>query len=170
MVKIMWNILKSNKLLTSMMRWVAAWSRPRVTCWSPSRATGQCTPGRFYLEDMSPSFSQYEMILTTSPRRSQVLVTIVELRESLATSSEGRFRISKSRAAAAELCAGRKVVVFGVPGAFTPGCSKTHLPGYVSRAEEIKGKGIEEIVCVSVNDPFVMEAWGKDQGASGKVS
>merc|ERR1712137_231793 len=69
----------------------------------------------------------------------------------------------------AELAAGKKVVVFGVPGAFTPGCSKTHLPGYVAKAEEIKAKGVEEIVCVSVNDPFVMEAWGKDQGAAGKV-
>jgi len=69
----------------------------------------------------------------------------------------------------AQLCEGKKVVVFGVPGAFTPGCSKTHLPGYVSRAEEIKGKGIDEIVCVSVNDPFVMGAWAADQGASGKV-
>ena len=63
-----------------------------------------------------------------------------------------------------------KVVVFGVPGAFTPGCSKTRLPGYVAKAEEMKGKGVEEIVCVSVNDPFVMEAWGKDQGATGKVN
>jgi len=69
----------------------------------------------------------------------------------------------------ASVCAGKKVVVFGVPGAFTPGCSKTHLPGYVAKAEEMKGKGVEEIVCVSVNDPFVMEAWGKDQGATGKV-
>eukprot|EP00092_Neocalanus_flemingeri_P074468 GFUD01092092.1.p1 GENE.GFUD01092092.1~~GFUD01092092.1.p1 ORF type:complete len:158 (+),score=32.98 GFUD01092092.1:74-547(+) len=69
----------------------------------------------------------------------------------------------------ASLCAGKKVVIFGVPGAFTPGCSKTHLPGYVAAAEDMKTKGIQEIVCVSVNDPFVMEAWGKDQGAAGKV-
>merc|ERR1719476_1186778 len=69
----------------------------------------------------------------------------------------------------AEVCKEGKYVVFGVPGAFTPGCSKTHLPGYVAKAEEMKGKGVEEIVCVSVNDPFVMEAWGKDQGAAGKV-
>ena len=68
------------------------------------------------------------------------------------------------------LCANKKVVIFGVPGAFTPGCSATHLPGYVSGAEEMKGKGVDEIVCVSVNDPFVMEAWGKDQGADGKVN
>eukprot|EP00092_Neocalanus_flemingeri_P055952 GFUD01066262.1.p1 GENE.GFUD01066262.1~~GFUD01066262.1.p1 ORF type:complete len:158 (-),score=43.42 GFUD01066262.1:224-697(-) len=69
----------------------------------------------------------------------------------------------------ASLCAGKKVVIFGVPGAFTPGCSKTHLPGYVAAAEDMKTKGVQEIVCVSVNDPFVMEAWGKDQGAAGKV-
>eukprot|EP00092_Neocalanus_flemingeri_P016001 GFUD01017320.1.p1 GENE.GFUD01017320.1~~GFUD01017320.1.p1 ORF type:complete len:158 (-),score=36.42 GFUD01017320.1:180-653(-) len=69
----------------------------------------------------------------------------------------------------ASLCAGKKVVIFGVPGAFTPGCSKTHLPGYVAAAEDMKTKGVQEIVCVSVNDPFVMAAWGKDQGAAGKV-
>jgi len=69
----------------------------------------------------------------------------------------------------ASLCAGKKVVIFGVPGAFTPGCSKTHLPGYVAAAEDMKAKGVQEILCVSVNDPFVMEAWGKDQGAGGKV-
>jgi len=70
----------------------------------------------------------------------------------------------------ASLCAGKKVVIFGVPGAFTPGCSKTHLPGYVAQAEALKAKGVSEIVCVSVNDPFVMAAWGKDQGAEGKVT
>ena len=69
----------------------------------------------------------------------------------------------------ASLCAGKKVVIFGVPGAFTPGCSKTHLPGYVAAAEDMKAKGVQEILCVSVNDPFVMAAWGENQSAGGKV-
>ena len=62
------------------------------------------------------------------------------------------------------------MVIFGVPGAFTPGCSKTHLPGYVAAADALKAtKGVADIVCVSVNDPFVMEAWGKAHAADGKV-
>merc|ERR1712038_67106 len=69
----------------------------------------------------------------------------------------------------ADVCKDGKVVVFGVPGAFTPGCSKTHLPGYVEGADSLKAKGIKEIICVAVNDPFVMAAWGKDQNADGKV-
>lgn len=69
----------------------------------------------------------------------------------------------------ADLCAGKKVVLFAVPGAFTPGCSKTHLPGYVDRADAIKSSGVQEIVCVSVNDPFVMSAWGKQHNTGGKV-
>ncbi|ODM99695.1 Peroxiredoxin-5, mitochondrial [Orchesella cincta] len=69
----------------------------------------------------------------------------------------------------ADAVKGKRVVIFGVPGAFTPGCSKTHLPGYVSRADEIKAKNVAEIICVSVNDPFVMGAWGESNGAQGKV-
>ncbi|XP_005178534.1 peroxiredoxin-5, mitochondrial-like [Musca domestica] len=69
-----------------------------------------------------------------------------------------------------DLTSGKKVVIFGVPGAFTPGCSKTHLPGYVSSADSLKSQQkVDEIVCVSVNDPFVMSAWGKEHNAAGKV-
>lgn len=60
---------------------------------------------------------------------------------------------------------GKKVVMFAVPGAFTPGCSVTHLPGYVVLADKIKAKGVDTIVCLSVNDAFVMGAWGKSQNA-----
>ena len=60
---------------------------------------------------------------------------------------------------------GKKVVFFAVPGAFTPGCSVTHLPGFVVKADEIKSKGVDEIVCMAVNDAFVMGAWGQAQNA-----
>lgn len=64
-----------------------------------------------------------------------------------------------------DLFAGKKVVLFAVPGAFTPTCSNAHLPGYVVKADELKGKGVDSIVCLSVNDAFVMDAWGKDKNA-----
>lgn len=60
---------------------------------------------------------------------------------------------------------GKKVVMFAVPGAFTPGCTVTHLPGYVVLADKIKAKNVDSIVCLSVNDAFVMGAWGKSQNA-----
>ena len=63
-----------------------------------------------------------------------------------------------------ELFIGKKGMLFGVPGAYTPGCSMTHLPGYLEHFEAIKAKGVDEVACVSVNDPFVMTAWGKDNG------
>ena len=65
---------------------------------------------------------------------------------------------------------GKKVAIFGVPGAFTPTCSAKHLPGFVEHAAAIKAKGVDAIACISVNDPFVMGAWGKDQNVGDKVT
>ena len=68
-----------------------------------------------------------------------------------------------------ELFAGKTVVLFALPGAFTPTCSAKHVPGYVQNYQAFKDKGVDTIACVSVNDAFVMGAWGKDQGAGDKV-
>ena len=70
----------------------------------------------------------------------------------------------------ANLFKGKTVAVFGLPGAFTPTCSAKHLPGFVENADQLKAKGIDEIVCTAVNDAFVMGAWGKSAGADGKVT
>ncbi len=67
------------------------------------------------------------------------------------------------------LLKGRKVILFGLPGAYTPVCSAYHLPGFVAKADELKAKDIDAIACISVNDPFVMQAWGKEHGADGNV-
>lgn len=64
---------------------------------------------------------------------------------------------------------GRKVVVFGLPGAFTPTCSAKHVPGYLKHAGDFAAKGVDAIACISVNDAFVMGAWGKDQGVGDKI-
>ncbi|KAF6334010.1 peroxiredoxin 5 [Rhinolophus ferrumequinum] len=95
--------------------------------------------------------------------------------------TRGRVRCFRSAAAAmarikpgnkvnlAELFKGKKGVLFGVPGAFTPGCSKTHLPGFVEQAGALKAKGAQVVACLSVNDVFVTEEWGKAHNAEGKV-
>ena len=65
--------------------------------------------------------------------------------------------------------AGKKIVIFGVPGAFTPLCSAQHLPGYVAQRDALKSKGVDEVWCMAVNDAFVMAAWGREQKAQGSV-
>jgi glutaredoxin/glutathione-dependent peroxiredoxin len=68
-----------------------------------------------------------------------------------------------------DLTKGRKVVIFGLPGAFTPTCSAKHVPGYVQNRDQLKAKGIDDVLCLSVNDAFVMGAWARDQKSDGKV-
>ena len=79
---------------------------------------------------------------------------------------DGEPQTSKIR----DILGNGKVVLFGLPGAFTSTCSKLHLPGYVANADKIKAKGIENIFCLSVNDPFVMNAWGEANNAAGKIT
>jgi peroxiredoxin len=68
-----------------------------------------------------------------------------------------------------DLCKGKRVVIFGLPGAFTPTCSAKHVPGFVANRDKLAAKSVDEVWCISVNDAFVMGAWGRDQKAGGKV-
>lgn len=70
---------------------------------------------------------------------------------------------------AAELAKGKRIVIFGLPGAYTPTCSGRHVPGYLENLDALRAKGVDEVWCVSVNDGFVMAAWGRDQNAIGKI-
>lgn len=92
-------------------------------------------------------------------------VTLFEYRD---VEAEG-CAIGPSPVDAALSAAGKSILLFALPGAYTPTCSAQHLPGYLEHCEAIKAKGIEEIWCVSVNDAFVMHAWGRDQGVKGRV-
>jgi peroxiredoxin len=91
-----------------------------------------------------------------------------KLFEFIEVASEG-CAVGPNSFAVRERTAGKRVVIFGLPGAFTPTCSARHVPGYVEEAREFFDAGIDEIWCVSVNDAFVMSAWGRDLKTSGKV-
>jgi peroxiredoxin len=77
--------------------------------------------------------------------------------------------LSPEKVSVAEATKGKKIVIFGLPGAYTPTCSAKHVPGYVAQLAALKAKGVNEVWCVAVNDGFVMAAWGKELGAFGKV-
>ncbi|MGZ8289102.1 MAG: redoxin family protein [Telluria sp.] len=90
------------------------------------------------------------------------------LAEYVETATEG-CTLGPNTFQVADLVKGKKIAIFGLPGAYTPTCSVQHVPGYVQFAEDFKSKGVDEIWCISVNDAFVMGAWGRDQKATGIV-
>jgi len=90
------------------------------------------------------------------------------LSEFIETETEG-CKLGPNNFKVADLAKGKTIAIFGLPGAFTPTCSAQHLPGYIQQAAQLKAKGVDEIWCVSVNDAFVMGAWGREQKATGIV-
>ena len=91
-----------------------------------------------------------------------------ELQEFVETETEG-CSIGPNTFKVQDMAKGKKIVIFGLPGAYTPTCSAKHVPGYVQQLDALKAKGVDEVWCLSVNDPFVMGAWGRDQKSTGKV-
>ena len=89
--------------------------------------------------------------------------------ESVGYSDENHCPVRPAQVGVAEALKGRRIVVFGLPGAFTPTCSGKHLPGFVARLDQFKAKQVDQIWCVAVNDGYVMAVWGRDQKADGKI-
>jgi 2-Cys peroxiredoxin 5 len=120
-----------------------------------------------------PSFSSYSpslrLFATRSMSSSESKVSPAEVGTLIPTKVTVHEGTPKDVVDLEALFAKKKVILFGVPGAFTPTCSAKHLPGYVNDAEKLKAKGVNEIVCLSVNDAFVMTEWGKALNVNGKV-
>jgi peroxiredoxin len=93
----------------------------------------------------------------------------VSLRESTGYDDASHCPVPPQPVEVEALTKGKKVVFFGLPGAFTPTCSGKHVPGYLAAYDALKAKGVDEIICVSVNDGYVMAAWGRDQKVDGKI-
>jgi glutaredoxin/glutathione-dependent peroxiredoxin len=91
-----------------------------------------------------------------------------QLQEFIDVETEG-CALGPNTFAVGDLTKGKKIVIFGLPGAYTPTCSAKHVPSYLEQYDALKSKGVDEVWCISVNDPFVMGAWGRDQKAGGKV-
>ncbi len=91
-----------------------------------------------------------------------------KVQEFIDTETQG-CKLGPNSFAVSDLVKGRKIAIFGLPGAYTPTCSAQHLPGFIANAAEFRRRGVDEIWCFSVNDAFVMGAWGRDQNAAGKV-
>jgi peroxiredoxin len=91
-----------------------------------------------------------------------------KLAEFIDTETEG-CKLGPNRFEVTELVKGKTIAIFGVPGAFTPTCSAQHVPSYLANAAALKAKGVDEIWCISVNDPFVMGAWGREEKATGII-
>ena len=90
------------------------------------------------------------------------------LQEFIETETEG-CSLGPNTFKVEDLVKGKRIALFALPGAFTPTCSAKHVPGYLANYEALKAKGVDEVWCISVNDPFVMGAWGRDQKAGGKL-
>ena len=91
------------------------------------------------------------------------------LRESTGYDESSHCPTSPETVNVGTITKGKKVVIFGLPGAFTPTCSGKHVPGYLEHHAALKAKGVDDVICVSVNDAYVMAAWGRDQKASGRI-
>ena len=92
-----------------------------------------------------------------------------KLMESLEFDSTTQCALPPKEVTVSDAVKGKKIAIFGLPGAYTPTCSAKHVPSYVANIDKLKAKGVDEVWCVSVNDAFVMAAWGKDNKAFGKV-